>query len=133
MDGAHYTVQFPFYVKGELRFLNVAIMRYWFNPGLYENDLIHQLKTGTAISLFKDFDPFGNAIIFLTYIRDGKEFIPLFSEKDMIFKSSMKEVPQDLTVMEFDWAKVDKVVEGNLREHLYVLNPGTSFEFEFVT
>lgn len=124
---------FPFYVKGEFRYLNVAIMKYWFNQDLYKTDLIHEIKTGTVISLFKDFDPFGNSIIFQTYVREGREFIPLFSEKDMIYKSGMKEVPEDLTVMEFDWMKVDKVVEGNLREHLYVLNPGTSFEIELIT
>lgn len=124
---------FPFYVKNRPQALSVTIMKQWFNPEKYITDLIRQIKTGKVISLFKDFDPFSSNLNFQTFVRNGREFIPLFSDKDMVFKSGMTEVPEDLTVMEFDWRKVNNVVDGNFKEHFYVLNPGTSFEVEFVT
>jgi hypothetical protein len=123
---------FPFYVKNRHHPLHLAIMKQWFNPAKYKSDLIRQLKTGTVISLFKDFNPFGSDVTFQTYIRDGKEFIPLFSEEDMVSKSGMMQVPEDLTVMSFDWAKINSVVSGNLKAHFYILNPGTSFEVELI-
>jgi len=130
----YYVIQsnFPFYVKNRPNPVNQAIMKYWFNPAKYKADLIRQVKTGTVTSLFKDFNPFGSGLKFQTFIRKGKEFIPLFSEEEMVAKSGMTEIPEDLTVMAFDWIKINSAVSGNLKEHFYILNPGTSFEVEFV-
>jgi hypothetical protein len=123
---------FPFYERNRPNPLNMAVMKCWFNPTRYKSDLIRQVKNGTVTTLFKDFNPFGDSLNFQTYIRNGKEFIPLFSDEEMIGKSGMTELPEDLTIMEFDWIKINEAVSGNLREHFYVLNPGTSFEVEFV-
>jgi hypothetical protein len=123
---------FPFYVKDHPQHLHVAIMKHWFEPELYQQDLLSHIRNGRPVSLFKDFDPEDNHIIFQTYVRNGEEFIPLFSSKDMIFKSGMTSVPEDLTVMEFDWLKVDELVQGKLKDQYFVLNPGTSFEVEFM-
>jgi len=130
----HYVIEsnFPFYVKNRPQPLHMAVMKYWFNPDKYKADLIHQVKTGTVISIFKDFNPFGSELNFQTFIREGKEFIPLFSEEEMVPKSGMVEIPKDLTVMGFDWIRINSAVSGNLKEHYYILNPGTSFEVEFV-
>lgn len=122
---------FPFYIKDIPRPLNMAIMNQWFDPAKYKTDFIFQVKTGVLTSLFKDFDPKSNVINFQTFIRDGKEFIPLFSDGEMIFKSGMTQVPAELTAMEFDWTRIQEAVEGGFRQHFYVLNPGTSFEVEF--
>jgi len=124
---------FPFYVKNKPQALNLAVMKQWFNPIKYKKDLIRHIKTGKIISLFKDFDPLSDTLNFQTFIRNGKEFIPLFTEKDMIPKSGMTELPKDLTMLEFDWRKVDEGVDGHLKEHYYILNPDTSFEVEFIT
>ena len=70
-------------------------------------------------------------IYFQTYVRNGREFIPLFSDKEMIYKSGMTEVPPELTAIEFDWTRVDEMLNGKLSRKFYVLNPGTSFEVEF--
>jgi len=123
---------FPFYVKHRTHPLNLAIMKYWFNPPKYKADLIRQVKTGTVTTLFKDFNPFGDSLNFQTFLRNGKEFIPLFSEEEMIAKSGMIELPEDLTIMTFDWIKINEAIRGNFKEHFYILNPGTSFEVEFV-
>lgn len=123
---------FPFYVRNRPHPLNLVIMEYWFNPAKYKAALINQVKTGRVTALFKDFNPFGSGLTFQTFIRNGKEFIPLFSEEEMVPKSGMTEVPEDLTVMTFDWIKINSAVSGNLKAHFYILNPGTSFEVEFV-
>jgi hypothetical protein len=123
---------FPFYERNRPTPLNMAVMKCWFNPARYKSDLIRQVKNGIVTTLFKDFNPFGDSLNFQTYIRNGKEFIPLFSNVEMIGKSGMTKLPEDLTIMEFDWIKINEAVSGNLREHFYVLNPGTSFEVEFV-
>jgi len=121
---------FPFYVKDKTQVLNVLIMKLWFDP-TFKKSFIQQIKMSRITSLFKDFDPHSEIINFQTFIRDGKEFIPLFSEREMIFKSGMTQVPADLTVAEFDWKKIDEAVDHGVKEHFYVLNPGTSFEVAF--
>ncbi|MBB6502502.1 enhanced serine sensitivity protein SseB C-terminal domain-containing protein [Pedobacter cryoconitis] len=121
---------FPFYVKDKTLALNVLIMKLWFDP-TYKKSFIQQIKMSKVTSLFKDFDPQSKVVNFQTFIRDGKEFIPLFSEKEMVFKSGMTQVPTDLTVAEFDWKKIDEAIDRGVKQHFYVLNPGTSFEVEF--
>ncbi len=121
---------FPFYVKDNPQPLNVSVMKQWFDPS-YKRSFVEQVKISKVTSLFKDFDPLSKRIDFQTFVRDGKEFIPLFSEKDMVFKSGMTEIPNDLTIAEFDWRKIDEAIDGSLKQHFYVLNPGTSFEVEF--
>jgi hypothetical protein len=122
---------FPFYIKNKMLPLNMAIMNRWFDPATYSSSFMYQVRTGKFTSLFKDFDPLSNVLNFQTFIRNGKEFIPLFSEKEMIFKSGMTQVPSDLTAIEFDWTSIDEAVDNNVQQHFYVLNPGTSFEVEF--
>jgi hypothetical protein len=122
---------FPFYSKNRSLPLNMAIMNQWFDPATYRKNFMFQVRTSKVTSLFKDFDPMSNVLNFQTFVRDGREFIPLFSERDMIFKSGMTEVPSDLTPLEFDWAKIDEAIEKKDKLHFYVLNPGTSFEVEF--
>lgn len=121
---------FPFYVKDKPQPLHILVMKQWFDPS-FKNSFIEKVKTSKVTSLFKDFNPLGKGVDFQTFVREGKEFIPLFSEKEMVFKSGMTEVPSDLTVAEFDWRKIDEAIDGSLKEHFYVLNPGTSFEVEF--
>lgn len=121
---------FPFYIKEKPQPLNILVMKQWFDP-TFKKSFVEQIKTSKVTSLFKDFDPLGRGFDFQTFVRDGKEFIPLFSGKEMVFKSGMTEVPSDLTVAEFDWQKIDDAIDGSLKEHFYVLNPGTSFEVEF--
>lgn len=124
---------FPFYIKERLMALPVAIMNMWFDPERQHQEFLFQIRNGSLYSLFKDFNSSTNVLQFQTFVRDGKEFIPLFSDHDMIYKSGMTEIPPDLTPLKFDWAKIDSAVEGRLQSHLYVLNPGTSFEIEFRT
>lgn len=121
----------PFYALDEPKPLHVAVMKYWFEPEKYRKEFIKQVTTARLRSLFKDFNPMSNALNFQTFVKDGREFIPLFSDKEMIVKSGMTEVPSDLTVVEFDWSKVDELLDGKLRDNFYVLNPGTSFGIEF--
>ncbi|MBB6272048.1 hypothetical protein HDF26_002505 [Pedobacter cryoconitis] len=121
---------FPFYVKDKPQPLHISVMKQWFDPG-YKKAFIEKIKTSKVTSLFKDFDPLGKGFDFQTFVRDGKEFIPLFSGKEMVYKSGMTEVPSDLTVAEFDWLRIEESIDGSLKEHFYVLNPGTSFEVEF--
>ena len=123
---------FPFYVKDKPQSLNVLVMKQWFDPS-YKKSFVEKIKVSKVTSLFKDFDPLSKGIDFQTFVRDGKEFIPLFSTKDMVFKSGMTEVPSDLTVAEFDWRSIDEAIDGSLKSHFFVLNPGTSFEVEFIT
>lgn len=122
---------FPFYIKNRSLPLNMAIMNQWFDPEMYRNHLLFQVRTAKVTSLFKDFDPMSNVLNFQTFVRNGREFIPLFSEREMIFKSGMTEVPSDLTVLEFDWARIDESAVRKDRLFFYVLNPGKSFEVEF--
>lgn len=122
---------FAFYVKNEPQLLNVAIMNQWFDPARYKKDFLFQVKNSKIASLFIDFDPKSNALNFQTFVRDGKQFIPLFSDNDMVYKSGMTQVPPDLTVMGFEWSKIESATDHGLRSHFYVLNPGTSFEVEF--
>ncbi|WP_367866453.1 hypothetical protein [Pedobacter sp. WC2423] len=123
---------FPFYVKDKPQSLNVLVMKQWFDPS-YKKSFVEKIKVSKVTSLFKDFNPLSKGIDFQTFVRDGKEFIPLFSTKDMVFKSGMTEVPSDLTVAEFDWRSIDEAIDGSLKSHFFVLNPGTSFEVEFIT
>jgi hypothetical protein len=122
---------FPFYIKNRSLPLNMAIMNQWFDPEAYRNNFMFQVRTAKVTSLFKDFDPMSNVLNFQTFVRDGREFIPLFSEREMIFKSGMTQVPSDLTALEFDWTRIDEAVDRKDRLHFYVMNPGTSFEVEF--
>jgi len=122
---------FPFYIKNRSLPLNMAIMNQWFDPEAYRNNFMFQVRTAKVTSLFKDFDPMSNVLNFQTFVRNGKEFIPLFSEREMIFKSGMTQVPSDLTALEFDWTRIDEAIDRKDKLHFYVLNPGTSFEVEF--
>jgi hypothetical protein len=122
---------FPFYIKNRSLPLNMAIMNQWFDPGAYSSNFMFQVRTSKVTSLFKDFDPMSNMLNFQTFVRNGREFIPLFSEKEMIIKSGMTEIPSDLTALEFDWARIDQAIDRKDQLHFYVLNPGTSFEVEF--
>lgn len=122
---------FPFYVKNKASLLNIAIMKQWIDPERYTRDFLLQIQTGRVTSLFKDFDPLSNVFSFQTYVKEGRAFIPLFSDRQMVYKSGMTEVPSDLTILEFDWVKIQEAIDGKFRRHLYVLNPGTSFEVEF--
>jgi len=122
---------FPFYVQDKPQPLPVAVMKQWFNPEKYRKEFLYRVKTGRLSSLFKDFNPNSNMIYFQTYVRNGREFIPLFSDKEMIYKSGMTQVPPELTAIEFDWTRVNEMLNGKLSRNFYVLNPGTSFEVEF--
>jgi len=122
---------FPFYTKGKYLALNMLIINHYLDPVGYQMHFMYQVRTGKMVSLFKDFDPSSNVLNFQTFVRNGREFVPLFSEKDMIYKSGMTEVPADLTPLEFDWAKLLSTLDGIEKLRYYVLNPGTSFEVEF--
>ncbi|MET1055397.1 MAG: enhanced serine sensitivity protein SseB C-terminal domain-containing protein [Pedobacter sp.] len=125
------STNFPFYIKNRSLPLNMAIMNQWFDPEAYRTNFMYQVRTAKVTSLFKDFDPMSNVLNVQTFVRDGKEFIPLFSEREMIFKSGMTQVPSDLTPLEFDLARIDEAGDRKKSQHFYVLNPGTSFEVEF--
>jgi hypothetical protein len=122
---------FAFYEKGKDTSLRRDIMRHWFEPEKYKQELIDTLKKSRLCTLLKDFDPNGNSLFFQTYVRDSGEFIPLFSDRDMITKSGMSEIPENLTVIDFDFGKINEVLEGGLNGKFFVLDPGTSFEVEF--
>ena len=129
--GAIEKMNSPFYVLDEARPIYVAAMKYWLEPEKYKKEFIRKVTTGRLRSLFKDFDPQSNILNFQTFRKEGREFIPLFSDKELIVKSGMTEVPPDLTVVEFDWPMIDDLLGGKLQENFYVLNPGTSFSIEF--
>ena len=122
---------FAFYAKGKYLALNMLIMNYYLDPAGYQLHFMYQVRAGKLVSLFKDFDPSSNILNFQTFVRSGREFVPLFSEKDMIYKSGMTEVPADLTPLEFDWPSLAGNLDGLEKLKYYVLNPGTSFEVEF--
>jgi len=122
---------FAFYAKGKYLALNMLIMNYYLDPAGYQMHFMYQVRAGKLVSLFKDFDPSSNILNFQTFVRNGREFVPLFSEKDMIYKSGMTEVPADLTPLEFDWPSLASILDGIEKLNYYVLNPGTSFEVEF--
>ncbi|SOD95852.1 SseB family protein [Spirosoma fluviale] len=122
---------FSFYNKDENLQLEQKLMKSWFEPRRYKNDLVEEIKKSKLIALFKNFDKESQIIDFQTYVREDKEFVPLFSDREMIRKSGMTELPPGLTIVGFDFEKINEVLKGDLENQFFVLNPGTAFEVAF--
>ncbi|GAB3574800.1 hypothetical protein GCM10027578_38040 [Spirosoma luteolum] len=122
---------FSFYKKNENLSLEQKIMKKWFEPKKYKNDLVEEIKKSKIVTLLKNFDKESQIIDFQTYVREDREFVPLFSDREMIGKSGMTELPPDLTIVGFDFEKMNELLEGALDNQFFVLNPGTAFEVAF--
>jgi hypothetical protein len=106
-------------------------MKKWFEPKKYKNDLVEEIKKSKIVTLLKNFDKESQIIDFQMYVREDREFVPLFSDREMIGKSGMTELPSDLTIVGFDFEKMNELLEGALDNQFFVLNPGTAFEVAF--
>jgi len=51
----------------------------------------------------------------------------------MIQKTGMSVIPENLTVLAFDFNQLNSLIDDNLNNRLYILNPGSQFEFEFIS
>lgn len=122
---------FAFYEKGKNTSLRQAILRRWFEPEKYHAQLVPKLKESSFFTLIRETDREANSVVFQTYERDKGQFIPLFSDYDMIRKCGLPEIPPGLTVIEFDYRKFDELLEGALRGQYFVLDPESPFEVEF--
>jgi type III secretion system (T3SS) SseB-like protein len=125
------THNFSFYEKTKSKTLEQKMMRQWFEPEKYKKEFIDTLRQSKISTLLKDFDKESHIINFQTYIRKSGEFIPLFSDREMIKKSGMTNVPSNLTAVEFDFQKLNSILNNGLSNKFFVLNPGTAFEIEF--
>lgn len=122
---------FAFYTAGSNTTLEQAVMKQWFQPERFKQEFIDTLKHSRPVTLIKDLDMNSNIMHFQTFVRNSGEFIPLFTGKEMVAKSGMTEVPPNLTVMEFDFEKINELLGYALNNNFFVLNPGTAFEVEF--
>jgi hypothetical protein len=123
---------FSFYFKEQNKLLEQKIMQRWFEKLRFEKAFKQFLKHSKIITLVKDFDPSNHFLTFQSYTRNSDEFVPLFSDKEMISKSGMAEIYSNLTVMQFDWERLNEVLNKKLDNQFFVLNPGTPFEVEIL-
>ena len=121
---------FSFYNKTHSKLLEQKIMKRWFDKARFETDLVIFLKENNPITLARDFETSSHTLTFQTFIRNSGEFVPLFSDREMVSKCGMTEIPSNLTILEFDWQKLNTVLDKKLDDSFYVLNPGNPFEVE---
>lgn len=127
-----FTKNFSFYSKDKELKLEQLILKAWFEPENYKTNLIDTLKCSEIVTLVRDFDESSNILTFQNYGQLGNEFIPLFLDKEMIFKSGMEVIPDNLTAIQFDFKAINELLKGGLEGQTFILNPGTVFETEFI-
>lgn len=123
---------FTFYEKGKEKILERKVMQYAFEPLVYKEEVLETIRSAKVVTLLKDLKEESSTLNFQTYSRESREFIPLFTDKAMMEKSGMLEVPEYLTPMEIDFEKLNDLLKRETGGKLYVLNPGTMFEVEFL-
>ncbi len=123
---------FTFYEKGSAKVIEPMLLQYFLQPEVYKEQLLETIKKVKLMTLFKDISMDSSTLNFQTYIRDSGEFIPLFTDQEMILKTGMSVIPENLTVMTFDFNQLNSLVNENLTNRLYILNPGSQFEFQFI-
>lgn len=123
---------FTFYEKGIAKIIEPLLLQYFLEPDIYKQQLSEAIKSVKLITLFKDISMDSSTLNFQTYQGESGEFIPLFTDEDMIQKTGMSVIPENLTVMAFSFNQLNALVNDNLSKRLFKLNPGTEFEFEFI-
>lgn len=117
----------PFYHKDNSALLHQKIMKQWFNVKKYKQELVDTLMQSEIFTLAYEYDKPDDRLAFTTYVRPGGEFIPLFSNHDMIAKSGISDIPAGKVAMKIPFEMIVKMLR---QEQLFVLNPGTPFEVE---
>jgi len=123
---------FTFYEKGTAKIIEPTLLQYFLQPEVYKEQLIETIKSGKLMTLFKDISMDSSTLNFQTYKRASGEFISLFTDEEMIHKTGMPVIPENLTVMSFEFNQLNALINDNLNNRLYILNPGSQFEFEFI-
>ena len=126
------SVNFTFYEKGSAKIIEPVLLQYFLQPEVYKEQLVETIKSVKLMTLFKDISMDSSTLNFQTYNRDSAEFIPLFTDQEMIQKTGMSIIPESLTVLAFDFNQLNALVNDNLNKSFYILNPGCQFEFQFI-
>jgi hypothetical protein len=117
----------PFYHKEDTTVVQQKVMKQWFNVDKYQPELIEALSQTDVLTLTHKLNAGSDQLKFATHVREGAEFVPLFSKQEMIAKSGINDIPQDRAVMKMPFAMLQKMVG---QRYFFVLNPGTPFEVE---
>jgi hypothetical protein len=117
----------PFYHKDHSALLQQKVMKQWFDVKKYKQELIDTLKASKVFTLAYQYEQPTDSFSFATYVRDTGEFIPLFSNQDMIAKSGISEIPKGRLAVQLPFEMISKMLG---QEQFFVLNPGTPFEVE---
>lgn len=117
----------PFYHKDNSALLQQKIMKQWFDVKKYKQELIDTLKASSIFTLAHEYEQSTDRFSFTTYVRDSGEFIPLFSNQEMIAKSGISQVPSGRLAVQLPFEMILKMLR---REQFFILNPGTPFEVE---
>jgi hypothetical protein len=123
---------FAFYQKGVPLVLHESILRQWLEPEKYGNDFHDLIMQSEVSAVVHKLQPDQATITFQSYMKDGQEFMPLFSSDDMIDKCGLAEVPEDLNVISFNFKTMNETISGGLNGKRFIVNPGTSFETMFI-
>ncbi|SHN45352.1 enhanced serine sensitivity protein SseB C-terminal domain-containing protein [Chitinophaga sp. CF418] len=117
----------PFYHKDNSALLQQKVMKQWFDVKKYQRELIDTLKASQVFTLAHEYEKPTDRFNFATYIRDTGEFIPLFSNQDMIAKSGISDIPTGRLAVQLPFEMILKTLG---QEQFFILNPGTPFEVE---
>lgn len=120
---------FPFYEKNVKNDIHLEIIRQFFDQK-YKSSLIDAIKKNKVCFLGNVDEEDG--IYFQTYIKEGHEFIPIFSSKEMVFRCGVKSIPSHLNLIQIKWEEVMKWTDAYQEEptHYFILNPSHPFEVE---
>jgi len=116
---------FPFYSKKNQSELNLAIIQQWFEPEKNKQELINTLRKSRVTALVQDMST--EEIKFQHYMRNDRQFIPLFSHEEMVVKTGMAKMAEEAATISFQW---DETIEKELKGSFFILNPGNPFEVE---
>ncbi|MCF6405441.1 enhanced serine sensitivity protein SseB C-terminal domain-containing protein [Chitinophaga filiformis] len=117
----------PFYHKDNSALLQQKVMKQWFDVKKYKQELIDTLKASKVFALAYEYELPTDRFSFATYVRDTGEFLPLFSNQDMIAKSGISDIPKGRLAVQLPFEMISKMLA---KEQFFILNPGTPFEVE---
>lgn len=135
-DPAIYTYikenNFSFYEREKQKILEPKILQYFLDPVNYRLEVIEVIRQASLLTLAKDVSMESEEVTFKTYFRENGEYIPLFTDIAMVEKSGVLEGTDQLTPMTINFERLHDLLGTTADKTLYVLNPGSLFEVEFI-
>jgi hypothetical protein len=120
---------FAFYDKNKALELERCIMRFFFEEK-YIDHVRNEMRQSKIFTISKELDPMKRTLEVYTYTRNGKSFIPLFHDYDMVAKCGYTNLPPKTNIVEFDYEILLNMTNGKIEKDYVILDPNSPFEVE---